>query len=497
MKLDIIIPGNPWPLTPAGGTDNDLMNTEITNEYRRLKRYRDNEYLFRCQYEKVYTDWYSRVSTHKQQQDLAYIIANFAKILTLLCADLQFGEQGEGFNVKCNDDKTQEALNNIIVDNRFNATLYEESGCASSYRGDAVYKIKVENGKVRIYSQPACNWFPLTEQGNVKRVQKHILAWEEYHGEEKYLRKETHEKGRIISEIFDLSEGLIGNKVSFESLGITANNEPIPEVELTGIDDFLIVSHPNWSVDNDICGVDDYEDIDSLVSELAATLSRNALVLMKHTDPNMYGDPNYLENNDDGSYTLTAGGAFFPVSPDANPPGYLTWDGKLEAAEKQIDRLIELLFYVSETSPACFGLDKSSIAESGAALKKRLLRTLAKVNRKKLYSEPAIKDVLEVAMKLDVAYCGGKYTPERPTIDWQDGLPEDPNEVAEYTNSRIQGGTMSQLEAIMLLDKCDQETALKKLEQIQKEKDAALPSWSRTVNGQVPPTQAKDEDDEE
>jgi hypothetical protein len=43
---------------------------------------------------------------------------------------------------------------------------------------------------------------------------------------------------------------------------------------------------------------------------------------------------------------------------------------------------------------------------------------------------------------------------------------------------------MSQLEGIMKLDKCDEETAKKKLDQIQEEKDAALPAFGRS-NGQL------------
>ena len=207
----------------------------------------------------------------------------------------------------------------------------------------------------------------------------------------------------------------------------------------------------------------------------------------------MYGEYTYLEQKElsDGKieYRLPSGGTFFPVSADGKPPGYLTWDGRLEAAEKHIDRLIELLFYVSETSPAAFGLDKAAVTESGAALKKRLIRTLAKVNRKKIYADPAIKDVLEIAQKLDNEWSGASYTPERPTIKWEDGLPNDPKEETEIVGMRVNDGTISRLEAIMVLDKCDKETAEKKLEQIQKEQDAALPVFGRsqTIGGGQPP----------
>ena len=184
-----------------------------------------------------------------------------------------------------------------------------------------------------------------------------------------------------------------------------------------------------------------------------------------------------------------------PYTDGVAKPEYMTWDGKLEAAEKQIDRLIELIFYISETSPAAFGMDKLSAQESGAALKKRLMRTLAKVNRKKLYADPAIKDVLEIAQMLDVEWAGGSYEVERPTITWADGLPDDPKEEAEIVGMRVQNGTLSQLTAIKMLDKCDDETAEKELERIQQERNAALPSFARTGElGNFPPNPFRQEE---
>jgi hypothetical protein len=208
------------------------------------------------------------------------------------------------------------------------------------------------------------------------------------------------------------------------------------------------------------------------------------MVLSKHTDPNMYGDPMCLQQDElTGAYKLPLGGTFFPIGQDGTPPGYMTWDGKLEAAEAQIDRLVNFIFYISETSPAAFGMDKTSSTESGSALKKRLMRTLAKVNRKKMYADPAIKDVLEIAMMMDNEWAGASYEVERPSVTWSDGLPNDPKEDAEVIGTRIQNKTMSQKKGIMILDNCDEETAEKELKQIQKEQDAALPAFSRS-NGQ-------------
>ena len=467
MKTDLIVTGGYWPL-------------QDIEEMKRLDRYKKNNLLFRNKYEEIWPDWHDRVTKnwHKEDLRIAFVVANFCKVLTLLCADLLCGEQGDNFGASCVDEKANEGLQNILTNNHFNITAYEVSGIAASMRGDGLYKVKVEDGQVRIYPQPAVNWFPLVEQSNIKKVEKHILAWEETYNDKKYLRKETHEKGRIINQVFalDEKEGKILHEIDLATLGIE-----VSPVEETGIDDFLIVHNPNWTMDSQLYGLDDYEDVDNLVYELCIMLSRNSMVLAKHTDPNMYGDPSFLEQNEEtGRYELSIGGTFFPTPAESNPPGYLTWDGKLEAAEKHIDRLLELLFYISETSPAAFGLDKHSVSESGAALKKRLIRTIAKVNRKKLYADAAIRKALTIAQMLDVEFCGAKYNPEVPSIDWQDGLPDDELEEATIAGQRVENGTMSQQTVIMRLDKVDEKAAQKELEQIRQEKNAALPSFART-----------------
>jgi hypothetical protein len=81
---------------------------------------------------------------------------------------------------------------------------------------------------------------------------------------------------------------------------------------------------------------------------------------------------------------------------------------------------------------------------------------------------------------LDVEFCGAKYNPEVPSIDWQDGLPDDELEEATIAGQRVENGTMSQQTVIMRLDKVDEKAAQKELEQIRQEKNAALPSFART-----------------
>ncbi len=487
LKNDVIVSGNQWPI-------------DDTTERERLRRIRENEILFRGKLDEVQSmkQWNQRVTSDWHKHVPALVAANFYKPITLLCADLLYGEQGETMGASCTNTKANDGLKKIIENNRFNALAYEVGGLAASYRKNGIYSISYNDveKKVRIYPQPAEYWFPVVDQGQVKKVVQDIIAWPELHNGKLYLRKQVHAPGHVYNYAFELNnsmldpnnknsiaivrDGKIGRQVKLSDIGITDTQEDT----ITRIDKSLIVAFPNWGVDNDIYGVDDYEDLDSLVLELAVMLSRNSMVLAKHTDPSITGDASFLQYDEKtGEYKVPGGGTFWPVSQDGIKAEYMTWDGKLDAAEKQIDRLIELIFYISETSPAAFGMDKTSTTESGSALKKRLMRTIAKVNRKKLYADPAIKDVLEIAQMMDVEWAGGTYEVERPSIDWADGLPDDDLEEAQIVGQRIKDGTMSQLEGIMKLDKCDEATAKKKLKQIQEEKDAALPAWGRSNFG--------------
>jgi hypothetical protein len=130
----------------------------------------------------------------------------------------------------------------------------------------------------------------------------------------------------------------------------------------------------------------------------------------------------------------------------------MTWEGQLAAAYQQVDRLLDLMFITSETAPSAFGLDKFGIAESGRALRLRLLRTLAKINRKRLYYDAALKAALLTAQMLDVSLGSGKYEPAEPTIQWADGLPEDMVEMVEIESQRLAAGNTSMESSVRRLD---------------------------------------------
>jgi hypothetical protein len=114
--------------------------------------------------------------------------------------------------------------------------------------------------------------------------------------------------------------------------------------------------------------------------------------------------------------------------------------------------MIDLMFMLSETAPSAFGLDKYGVAESGRALRLRLLRTLAKINRKRNYYDTALKAALLTAQQLEVIHGGTQYEPSAVTINWADGLPEDMVEMVEIEAQRSAAGNTSVESSIRRLD---------------------------------------------
>lgn len=200
-------------------------------------------------------------------------------------------------------------------------------------------------------------------------------------------------------------------------------------------------------------------------------------ILDKHADPNMYGPDTALEQDPaTGQWTFRGGGKYFPVGPDDKPPGYVTWDGQLEAAFKQIDLLMEQLYVLSETSAAAFGQLKSGLAESGTALRRLMMAPLAKVNRIRMRFDPALKKAIRLAVALEVAQgMPGAVKLENIDIAWQDGLPQDEKELTEIYAMRVQNGLASRETALKALYQFEADTLREELMRITAEANTEIP----------------------
>jgi hypothetical protein len=206
---------------------------------------------------------------------------------------------------------------------------------------------------------------------------------------------------------------------------------------------------PNFRYGSRFWGISDYEGLESLFESLNNRVSQIDDVLDKHVAPKIVLPPGFVDR--DGKIRFDRMETIELHAGD-QPPSYITWDAHLTAAFMQFDKLLDLLFMLSETAPSAFGLDKFGVAESGRALRLRLLRTLAKINRKRLYYDTALKQALLTAQILDATHGSGSYEPAEPTIQWSDGLPEDMVEMVESEAQRLAAGNTSVESSVRRLD---------------------------------------------
>jgi hypothetical protein len=430
----------------------------------RIAAYQRFEKLFLGQHKDLY------LTSPGRYQMVRYIVANFAGLISRLAADLLFGEQPD-FVAADEDQTAQEALTRIVTDNHLHATNYE-SALSNSFRGDAVYKARwgrrtpqSEQPEAIIEEVPASIYFPELDEDDIRKVVRVTLAWVKRDPKDVrrlYLRVEVHEPGLIRHQLFDMGSApsitvagtnaaisLGGKQLSQVPLNTLEAYADLPEEEETGLDHIPIFHVPNFRYGSRFWGISDYEGLESLFEALNNRVSQVDLVLDKHVAPKIILPPGFID--EDGKVRLDQMETI-QLGPGDAPPSYLTWEGQLSAAGEQYNRLLDLLFMLSETAPSAFGLDKFGIAESGRALRLRLLRTLAKINRKRLYYDTALKQALLSAQVLDVTHGSGGYEPAEPTIQWADGLPEDMVEMVEIEAQRLAAGNTSVESSVRRLD---------------------------------------------
>lgn len=410
----------------------------------RIERYRENKKLFKGEHDEVFREVQQRLET-KDKKVMTYLVVNYCGLLSKLSADMLFGETPR---INVVNEKTDKRLRELIAKNKLYTGLYE-SALGNSYRGDACYKVRyarkskyTKTREIIIESQNPSYFFVERPQDNIRQIDRQIIGWNFTRDNDgdgipdtNYLKLEVIEPGTIYNFLYLLSGGIVKRELSLKEL-----YPDLPRVQETGIDDFLLTHIPNWRADEDFWGYSDYQDIKSLQDEANNRISQISRVLDKHADPKMKGPPEAMDQN---GFVDVSGSRYFPYERDGAEPQYITWEAKLEMAFQQVDYILKMMFLVTETSPDAFGLSETNMAESGRALKYRLMRLLSKIARKKRYYDHAIKEMLYRAQLMDIVHIGQSYKPEKASIAWRDGMPDDYKEKSEITESLDRAGAMS------------------------------------------------------
>lgn len=444
---------------------------------KRLENYTYFEKLF---YGEHFDAFRMRVQSHEYNlaySKLRYVMINFAGLISKIVADMLFSES---ITIRV-PDGDQKYIEGLVRENNFHQQLYE-SALQNSYLGDALFKSRfgkrhknntdmtviVEDTTPRIY-------FPKIDPFNARAFpDQQELAWVFRLGNKEYLRKEIHEPGKLLNQVFEMHGDEIVGPAPLYLVGLDESDAE----QDTGIDRSLVQHVPNWKVGTRWNGISDYFDLDSLFYAINNRMTKNDNVLDKHTDPILMVPPGVLD--DEGKPKKRDGRVIEIGNADDGKPEYIVWDASLENAFKQIEKLVEFIYLVSEISPDVLGLGEG-VSDSGRALKFKLMRTIAKVSRKKLYYDAQIKECLYVAQMLakvnNVKIDGKTLTgdPVMPEIIWQDGLPIDDSELIDTETKALDAGITTKVESIMRVYKVDKKTAEKIAKDANDDKTVELP----------------------
>lgn len=462
----------------------DFTKFPYTSEKPRLEDYDYFKQLFKGQH---FAAFNIRIHSEQYTRDyskMRYVCANFPGLISKVIADMLFIEPPK---IEVNDGD-QKWINALLSENKMRMQLYESS-LMNSYFGDALFKLRIgkRNPKaaestVIIDQVTPRIYFPRYDGSNVTgEPTEQELAWIVEIADNKYLRKEIHTPGLIRNELWLLEGNDINGyeiKAQADLSLLTPDEENIiPQEQETGIDRSLLIHIPNWRAGESWNGVSDYYDLDSLFYAINNRFTKIDNILDLHGDPIFTVPPGVI--GEDGKVKKKALGVIEIAEGETGKPEYIVWDAKLESAFSELEDLIENVFMISETAPAILGMDKNGQAESGRALKFKLLRTIAKAQRKQIYYREGIIESVYVAQllakewKVKVDGLVLSANPVKPEIMWSDGLPADMTEMIENETKAIDAGITSKKDAIIRVYDVDEDTAEEMVKEIDEESPLA------------------------
>ena len=454
---------------------------------KRIERYRRNKAIFLGKHFDVLASVQGQ-----REQNLLYISMNLAGLICKKSADFLFGEQVRVLSGLGSNKKNQEALDNIISTNALGITNYE-SALANAYRGDSFYRVRwgQEYGGVLpaeldpfrpiIEQQDAEYVFPEVSPYDAKKIVAYHVATPVAPETKKgkwLLNVETHIAGQIMYHQYVISPNTVdkfGTPIDFKIESTYGESS----VVATGMPKPLIVHVPNFSTGDTWEGVDDISELVPLFDELNNRLTQIASILDKHSDPALVVPAGTMGEDEFGNpvFNIAHNKVFEIDGQDDAYPKYITWNGQIYEAFQEMEKIIEMIFAISEIPSVVLGMgDAGTSGSSGLAIKFMMNSLLAKVNRKRQYYDKAIKEVLNLAQLLEVTMGDKKYKVGTPILMFQDGLPKDYMEDANVMATRTNGSqTMSVKTALMTFEGLTEEQADAELERIAKEKEANTP----------------------
>lgn len=400
-----------------------------------------------------------------------YLCDNLPGMCTLKHCDLLLGEPVAVNPPEELADNRQvlEAIRRISLASRLDATLYDLAATAG-WAGKAYMQAIARNGQVRIEAVDPALVTPRYEPGGKELLGATIKQQVSIAGRD-YCRVTDHRRGRIVHRLYELNgRGLVQRRAPLDLI-----RPGMQEIEQTGIDALAIVEIRNYTWAGE--GASDYEGCESIIDEINNRLTQISRILDQHGDPAVVA----LEELFDEQGNLRISGRAISVNSmeQGDPVRYLTWDAKLEFCAAQLERAMHAFLRQQEISPALVGMGGGTSADGWKKFRLQNTTTLARVNRKELFSGPGFAEAIRVAMLLENAVTIGVSYPVQPvTLTFSDGIPPDETEEMQIVTGYRAAGLMSMERALMRVHN-DRQVVADELAKLGAEAEATLPTSLR------------------
>jgi Phage portal protein, SPP1 Gp6-like len=485
---------------------------ESHTKHSRFKNYLDGKKLYTGDHRGAFG-----VSQYEAFDDPSknYIIANYPEVLTDRLVDLIFGEEPK---IVFADEKNQKWWDNYSREDSFHIKI-RTLGETASYAGEAVMQVGSNKDKIEIFQVENDCWFPIYNTSNPGlKPEGHIKKIKTVIDQKEYYMIEVHKLGEIEYTVLDKDyvELDYNSRVRlFEGVLIDAEIGRVQNrlVDKTECSSPLMFHLKNRTISGEFFGLSDYTiGLTSKVYGINAILNQNQGVLRKHADPKMKVPKSLIQQitqkievikqkdpeNIDFEFDMREKTAltdlyrsnkydhlfdaailkklqFLGVEMGDVEPGYITWDGKLDQAFAQIDKLEKLIHQESGLAKILVDPEMATGAASGVAISRMAQPTISKAQKKISHLKDTLQRMIYTILELAQKRLGAELTPDYPTITFQDGLVNSVQETIDEVLPQLDSGVMSKEEAIQVIRNCDQKTAQKSLELIQKENDIMSP----------------------
>ena len=422
--LSFVADGKPWP-------------PEDADEAARLKEHAFMRQIYNGLHEKVFPRYIAYLADQSKDSKKQKIILDWPELATDSYINLLLGEEPE-IVAGNRDDLPDLPADQAFIDvSRYGIGLFEVSDAG----------IQALNPE---------NCYIVVTPGNIQRPQAFVFfhIWKEkdvQNGKEKeieYIKFTIHRPGEIQHLVFEISQDVILSNVS----GLPGSSKklrgPLPlgdfpayadlEVDAEGyqyppVEDMLVVAVNNKLSSERYYGRSDYKpSIISLIESLELLFAQRAEVLAKFTSPTpVVPESATVFDHSKEEWVYKPGQAII-TKPGDPSPSLMVWQAELGAVDRAIEQSMDQLLQMLQLSRVLLAGQGQGTAESGTALRIRLIPTLSKVSKYARAAEKAIPKVLNLWSQLH----GPEIPLEKITVNLQDGIPDDPMEEANVNNIR-------------------------------------------------------------